>query len=72
MYRHASQIVGTSTNDIKLLSPSTLQAFADQEISIEDAGKNILHGSYFIVLIGLMPRGLVIVQVLYQSDEDPR
>lgn len=42
LYRHASQIVGTSASDIKLLSPSTLQEFADQHISIEEAGKKTL------------------------------
>lgn len=58
LYQHASQVVGTTPTDIKLLSPSTLQEFADQDLSLEDAG--------------LTPRGLIIVQILYHSEEDPR
>jgi len=74
--RHASQVAGTSASDIKLLSPSTLQPFADEDITLEDAGMNILQKYliyvYYISLIGLTPRGLIIVQLVCQGDEDPR
>lgn len=50
-HRHASQAAGTSTSDIKLLSPSTLQPFADQDITLEDAGVNILQKGSLLLLL---------------------